>query len=630
MKDAMLANLDRAFRYARHLLGDAERAEDAVQEACLRCLRRSGPETDEGAARAYFLKVVRSAALDIAESESARARREEARMAADYRETVRPDEAAARNELLQALRRELALLPRELREPVVLCCQEGLSQTETAEILGVPQNTVFRRLQRGLDRLRHALTAGGFAAAAPATLAAELAGDVESAPSSLVSRVRRIMDGQGAAVGATGAAGASVAAPAGKGGLIVKIGIGVIAAGLAAGVTFWAVDGKSGEPANTPDTKAAVAAEGKQGEKKSRFDTPIWDPGAEWECAGRYLAPPHGTSAAWLDGPRNEILIRNTVYPWASWNGGEESCSWGCLDERTDQFHTVAGAGAFGYLDGPFSRARHSGNSYAIRWTGAGSPDRRYSVISDPYCGGMVRCLDFKKQEVRTLRWEGNQSISGLVFNKAGHLYVITPPDRLLVLNLENDQVVKTMTLEMRPAEGVKLQGWPISLALDEKRNRLYTCGNYSPATKWRVWYWDLEANGAFHGEAAAVDKMPASYTGKGGNGPFPVQTGSYKDGWYAYPEGSIRFGPDDPDYRFLYSSRVDTANFFRLDLEKKELAAFSGPAPGSKTVKFVGAGGTTYPFEAHVMASWLENGDFVIPVGGSNRRGLYLYRRVK
>ncbi|MCX7805917.1 MAG: hypothetical protein N3A38_12105 [Planctomycetota bacterium] len=407
----------------------------------------------------------------------------------------------------------------------------------------------------------------------------------------------------------------------------MKVGIGVAAAGLAAVGAIWAVGGRSEEATKPPD---AAAPAGAKAEKKSKFDTPIWHSDAEWECAGRYLGPPHGTSAAWLDGPRDEILIRGVVGPWASWNGGEESCSWGCLDEKTDQFHTVAGAGAFGYLDGPFSRARHSGFSYSMRAPGASSPDRRYSVISDPYCGGVLRCLDFKKQEVRTLRWEGDQRAWGMIFSKTGQLYVLTPPNRLLVLNPENNQVIKTLTLEMRPAEGVRLAGWPFSLALDEKRNRLYTSGNYETGAKWRIWYWDLEANGAFHGEAAAVDKMPASYTGKAVGSYCPVQIGSYRDGWNAYPEGSICFGPDDPEYRFLYSSRTDTSNFFRLDLEKKELAAFSGPAPGSKTCKFVGAGGTTYPFEAHVMAGWLENGDFIIPIGGSTRRGLFLYRRVK
>jgi hypothetical protein len=209
-----------------------------------------------------------------------------------------------------------------------------------------------------------------------------------------------------------------------------------------------------------------------------------------------------------------------------------------------------------------------------------------------------------------------------MTVNKAGQLYLITPPSRLLILN-PNGRVEKEMTIESRPAEGIKLGGgWPTYLALDEKNNRLYASGNYAPARKWHIWYWDLNANGAFHGEAAARAAQP-------GDGMFGGQPGSYKDGWSVYPEGGVWFGPDDPDCRFLYTSRTDCGNSYRLDLEKKEVWILNGPNKAGKGIKY-SLTGPMVSFEPHTGPGWLENGDFYMPRGGSQNLGLFLFKRVK
>src|SRR5204863_265314 len=70
----------------------------------------------------------------------------------------------ARKEELAALSdRELEKLPPRYREPLVLCCLEGLTRDEAAARLGVPAGTLKGRLERGRKRLADALQARGVA-----------------------------------------------------------------------------------------------------------------------------------------------------------------------------------------------------------------------------------------------------------------------------------------------------------------------------------------------------------------------------------------------------------------------------------------------------------------------------------
>lgn len=64
-----------------------------------------------------------------------------------------PDTIAADREALVALRREVADLPASLREPLVLCTIEGLSQAEAAALLSITEKAVETRLRRARIRL---------------------------------------------------------------------------------------------------------------------------------------------------------------------------------------------------------------------------------------------------------------------------------------------------------------------------------------------------------------------------------------------------------------------------------------------------------------------------------------------
>jgi RNA polymerase sigma factor (sigma-70 family) len=73
-----------------------------------------------------------------------------------------PAEAGSR-EFLAAVDETIAGLPRRLREPVVLCCVEGRTRDEAAEVLGCSVPAVKARLERGRRLLRNALERRGIA-----------------------------------------------------------------------------------------------------------------------------------------------------------------------------------------------------------------------------------------------------------------------------------------------------------------------------------------------------------------------------------------------------------------------------------------------------------------------------------
>jgi RNA polymerase sigma factor (sigma-70 family) len=82
-----------------------------------------------------------------------------------------PDETSkADRELAGVLDEELARLPARYREPLVLCCLEGLSRDEAARRLRASPIAVKGLLERGRERLRRRLARRGFLSGVPAAL----------------------------------------------------------------------------------------------------------------------------------------------------------------------------------------------------------------------------------------------------------------------------------------------------------------------------------------------------------------------------------------------------------------------------------------------------------------------------
>lgn len=142
-----------ARRIARAILGNADDADDAAQDAFLSALVKLGQFDVRRPFAPWLLRIVANAATD-------RRRRRAVRRAEPLDPGVAsrdpaPDAAAARRELDERLRTALAQLPERRRLAVVLFDVEGYGHADIAGMLGIPEGTVrsdvfhARRFLRG-------------------------------------------------------------------------------------------------------------------------------------------------------------------------------------------------------------------------------------------------------------------------------------------------------------------------------------------------------------------------------------------------------------------------------------------------------------------------------------------------
>jgi RNA polymerase sigma-70 factor (ECF subfamily) len=75
-------------------------------------------------------------------------------------ETPGPREQLEQRETAEAVRRALAILPEELRTPLILSEYEGLSHADIAQILRCTSKAVETRLYRARNKLRQTLAPG--------------------------------------------------------------------------------------------------------------------------------------------------------------------------------------------------------------------------------------------------------------------------------------------------------------------------------------------------------------------------------------------------------------------------------------------------------------------------------------
>jgi len=322
-----------------------------------------------------------------------------------------------------------------------------------------------------------------------------------------------------------------------------------------------------------------------------KFSIPVWHPDARWKLDPKPYALDTNCRAH-LDGPRHEAMWVHGIYPrlLGGFDGGGRYVFMSC-DEKSGRVHAVT-CGAAGYPDGPFSRARFYVDDYhSGRHERAWSPDLRFYYMLSSFYEQRIRVLDFARQKVVTLPTKGVVFACG----ESGKLYVVqgfSPARSALILSPGPEwKVLGRVELKGE----VRLSGLGCSAAVDEKRGRLY-CTTYR-ADPFYVWYWDLK-DGSYHGV------LPNS---KGKRGARPMGEAGPFEGTVLYNHGEISWGPDDPEKRFLYVTRVDDANLYRLDLERRIMAVFS-----VKKGRFVESGkGDGRPLYMYPPL-WLPDGSFV------------------
>ena len=152
------------FRFAMHMCGSVEVAEDVTQEVFVSLIRDASKfDPAKGAVSAYLYGIARNQLKRVIE-------RDRAYIGID--DDVEPVMLSSdnplgdltRSETIEGVRKAVLNLPGAYREVVVLCDLEELSYAAAAEVIGVPVGTVRSRLNRArgllMERLRPASGAG--------------------------------------------------------------------------------------------------------------------------------------------------------------------------------------------------------------------------------------------------------------------------------------------------------------------------------------------------------------------------------------------------------------------------------------------------------------------------------------
>lgn len=240
--EALLEHRGWLQRLAVGLVGDAQTADDLVQETLVTALSAPPEHADDPPRlRAWLARVVRRASLQRARGEARRTRRQA--------ETARgerlppTDALVARAEMQRNVADAVLGLHEPYRTVVLLRYFEGLDSAEIARRLGAPAATVRSRLMRGLDLLRVELDRryGGDRAAWCVVIAAFL-------PQGALAPPAPVGDG--------------VTAPLLKGALAVKGSLQIVlacAAVVAAAVGAWKWSGVGGGAGAASEERALEA-----------------------------------------------------------------------------------------------------------------------------------------------------------------------------------------------------------------------------------------------------------------------------------------------------------------------------------------------------------------------------------
>lgn len=151
----MRQNNRRVYRLARGILKD----EEAVQESYLRAFAHMGRFRGEASLATWLARIVANEALG-----RLRRLRPSTEMTSltvmdmPIGAGTGPEHAAARREIRRAIEKASDALPAAFRIVFMLRAVEQLSIRETAEFLGIPEDTVKTRFHRANDRLRRSLS----------------------------------------------------------------------------------------------------------------------------------------------------------------------------------------------------------------------------------------------------------------------------------------------------------------------------------------------------------------------------------------------------------------------------------------------------------------------------------------
>ena len=162
----MRANNRRLYRLARASLGDQAEAEDALQDAYLNAYRSIGAFRGESTLSTWLSRLVINECLG---RQRKRLRRENVIPMVSFESTTenvsgiaeedseRPEEATGRAQMRAILETKVGELPDAFRSVFVMRSVEELSVEETADVLGLTEETVRSRHFRARGLLRESI-----------------------------------------------------------------------------------------------------------------------------------------------------------------------------------------------------------------------------------------------------------------------------------------------------------------------------------------------------------------------------------------------------------------------------------------------------------------------------------------
>ena len=137
------------YRLARHIVRDAEAAEDVTQETFLNAYRALPRYRWRAKFSTWLFRIARNCAIDALRKAASEQR---------FLQVHHPERPAPDPSLRAALREALGALPSELREAFVVVEVFGFPYPEAAAILGIPIGTLKSRMHRTRRLLVEALS----------------------------------------------------------------------------------------------------------------------------------------------------------------------------------------------------------------------------------------------------------------------------------------------------------------------------------------------------------------------------------------------------------------------------------------------------------------------------------------
>ena len=149
----LVALLPRLRRFALGLCAEPDAADELVQEACAKALRKQAQWQPGSRLDSWMYKITQNCWYDSLRSSGRKAMGEP--VDADFGDGQRWEEGMQAKISLNQTLTALAQMEPAMREVLALVCIEGMSYKQTAEFLDLPQGTVMSRLSRARKQLHH-------------------------------------------------------------------------------------------------------------------------------------------------------------------------------------------------------------------------------------------------------------------------------------------------------------------------------------------------------------------------------------------------------------------------------------------------------------------------------------------